>query len=490
MINSKKYIIKERIAEKFDIRYDSLNPSDDNLSEEQINEIVEEVTSIEKKYTIQPYDKYIVPLGKNDNSTKNLFHRRKYYKDYALPDTSKNLNELDGASPDDTSNFQGERDKIVSPFNSIDFMYSKTLYGRIDTNNRSVYPSEKFLKLINSEDNVLLINFVADAAMDMSEKINRMIQVGKIRSTSAYSQFNIKKGWTSFTSMHHDTMKSIFELFISKYATSSKFFTKIKDFKSYVVHFTNFLDAFLPLYPITRSNMQLSRKVNPRISGLVFEIESDLHGNDENKYRKYILDKSYENVAKVANGFGFMIDKNAPWRFIADLESPQMQQRMYDLGFKSTQDMFSAYYYDTHLYEINTIRDYFLSFYDSYVEAYPYYSKVDICGEGAKSMLHYRQKRSSSPFTDEKLLELYLYIRAKESDQEWDQATFDKVHSESVSIFNTYNFIHALHYINDKTTRIVGRGSNDGMRTKTENNSRILYDRQSYSNRRTFTIKL
>lgn len=489
MINNKKYLLKERLAKKFDIHYGDFDKSPDQLEEDEINDIVHEITSLKKKLTLEPFEDQVIPLGKNGDKTRDLFHRRKYYRDYALPDTTKNLNELDGASADDTTNFQGERNAIVSSFNTIDLISHKSFYGRIDTNNRSIYPSEKFLKMVDTEKTVMLVNFVADATNDMMEKIARMVQVGKIKSNSAYAQFEPKKGWTSLTGTHHKSMKRIFDLFISKYATSKQFFTKIVDFNSYITHFTNFLDLFLPVYPITRSNMQLAGNISPSISGLVFEIELDLHDNDEKKYKKYILDPHFEDIAIIANGFGFMIDKNAPWRFIADLESPQMQQRMKDLGFNTLQDMFSTYYYDTHLYEINTIRDYFLSFYDSYVEAYPYYSKADACGEGGKSILHQRQKRNKNPFTDAKLLEVYLYIRAKEANKEWNQASFDKCLNETVSVFDTYGFVHALHYINDKTTNILGKGANPGMKTKKEENYRIYSSRQSYS-KSTYTIKL
>ena len=402
MINNKRYLIKERLAKKFDIEYDSLDKTPDKLEEKQIDEIIHEITSLKQKFTLAPYDNQVIPLGKNSDRSRELFHRRKYYRDYALPNTSFNLNEVDGAAPDDTSNFQGKRNDMVSKFNTIDLVANKTFYGRIDTNNRSIYPSEKFLKMINTKETVLLLNFVADAANDMMEKISRMVQVGKIRSTSAYAQFEPKTGWTSLTATHHESMKEVFRIFISKYATSKQYFTKIIDFDSYITHFTNFLDLFLPAYPLTRSNMQLAKNIDPGISGLVFQIDSDSHDNDEIKYKKYILDSNFEDIAIIANGFGFMIDKNAPWRFIADLESPQMQQRMKDLGFDTLQEMFSEFYYDTHLYEINAIRDYFLSFYDSYVESYPYYSKTNVCGAGAKTILHYRQKRIKNSITKRK----------------------------------------------------------------------------------------
>ena len=209
MINNKRYLIKERLAKKFDIEYDSLDKTPDKLEEKQIDEIIHEITSLKQKFTLAPYDNQVIPLGKNSDRSRELFHRRKYYRDYALPNTSFNLNEVDGAAPDDTSNFQGKRNDMVSKFNTIDLVANKTFYGRIDTNNRSIYPSEKFLKMINTKETVLLLNFVADAANDMMEKISRMVQVGKIRSTSAYAQFEPKTGWTSLTATHHESMKEI-----------------------------------------------------------------------------------------------------------------------------------------------------------------------------------------------------------------------------------------------------------------------------------------
>ena len=88
-----------------------------------------------------------------------------------------------------------------------------------------------------------------------------------------------------------------------------------------------------------------------------------------------------------------------------------------------------------------------------------------------------------------KLLEVYFYIRAREVDKEWSQSDFDKCMKEVVSIFNTYDFVHALHYINDKTTAIIGEGGNPGMKTEKEKDYRILSSRQTYNNS-TFTIKL
>ena len=78
-----------------------------------------------------------------------------------------------------------------------------------------IFVSEQVMlkaKMVNTEKTVMLINFVADAANDMMEKIERMTQTGKIKSTSTYAQFEPKTGWSSFTSVHHSFMKGVFEL--------------------------------------------------------------------------------------------------------------------------------------------------------------------------------------------------------------------------------------------------------------------------------------
>jgi hypothetical protein len=311
----------------------------------------------------------------------------------------------------------------------------------------------------------MLLNFVCEALNDMLEKIGRLRQNGRLAKESAYYSFKIEKGWQSFTLDHHNTIDTIFNGFITKYINSPEMFTKIKSFDIFSKEFFFFLNRFLPKFPISRTNLQLAKSTNPRVSGVVFEISFDPHDDDRTKYEKYILDSHFMMISRLANSFGFMIDKNAPWRFIADLESPQMKFRMAQKGCDTLQAMFEKYYYQTHLHEVNTLRNYFLSFYDSFVTAYPYYTEVSACGTGSKAKLLYRQPRQKDPFTDEKLLKFYFYIRAKEAHKD-------------------------LHFINDKTTAIVGRGANFGNKIKKEENYRIIHNHLPSYKRNNFNLIL
>ena len=491
VFNKNNYNIKERIVKGIDYDFEKGLGNQYNITDEEMDSIVEKiVTETDRNEMLEPFSENIIPKGKNSLRTRKLYYQRRYYDEHAFPKPAGSQNEIDGSAVDDNNQYQGVSRNIFIPFQHVDFVHQKALYGRIDTNNRSIYPSEKFLKLVNGTENVFLLNFVADALNDMKSKIEILKETNKIPESSVYFDFSPKKGWESFLQDHHKTMRSIFDSFITKYVTNPSMFTKITNYDEYTRQFVFFLNRFLPKFPITRTNMQLRRSTNPRISGIVFELSKEKHDDDEKKYTKYILDKHFLQIQNIANGYGFMVDRNAPWRFVADLESPQMKARMLEKGFETLQDMFDAYYYKTHLYEVNSLKNYFNSFYDSFVEGYPYYTKVSACGDGSKAKLLYRQKRNKSPFTDKKLLEFYYYIRAKEGIKDWNQEYFDLEFEEANQIFHEYGFVAALDYINDRTTHIIGKGGNPGIRTKNSEGERIISNHQSSHKRTSFTITL
>ena len=88
------------------------------------------------------------------------------------------------------------------------------------------------------------------------------------------------------------------------------------------------------------------RNINPSVSGLVFEIQRGTnHGNEKIAHADFVKDINFVSIANISKEYGFMIDKNAPWRFVANLKSEAMQKRMKLYGMNTLQDMFDSYYY-------------------------------------------------------------------------------------------------------------------------------------------------
>tara|TARA_R110002126_G_scaffold62005_5_gene160048 strand:- start:2848 stop:4284 length:1437 start_codon:yes stop_codon:yes gene_type:complete len=478
------------MASKVDKRFEDVMDLQKGLSDSKIDEIVEGIIASSAGDYLEPFSAAVIPLGTNDDTARQLYHRRRYYNEHAFPKPSPSQNIMDGSAVDDNSKYQGTSRKVFTSFNHVDYNHQKIFYGRIDTLNNSIYPSEKFLKLVNGTKDVMLLNFVADALNDMLEKLDRLKSSGKINKKSSYYNFTPQAGWMNIISKHHRLIRSLYQRFTVNICNTPSIATKITSYDTFTKYFIDFLSRFLPKFPITRTNMILRSTSNPRMSGIVFELSRKPHGDDKLKYVDYILDPHFLLIQKIANGFGFMVDKNAPWRFIADLESPQMRHRMNEHGFQTLQGMFDKYYYKAHLHEIDTIRKYFTSFYDSYIESYPHYTVISKCGSGSKAKLLYRKKRSKSPITDKKLLQLYYFIRAKESSLNWDQVTFDKEFDQAYEVFKAYGVWQAVDYINSKTNSIVGAGANYGNIIKKEDGKRIIHNHHPSYKSKNFKITL
>ena len=55
---------------------------------------------------------------------------------------------------------------------------------------------------------------------------------------------------------------------------------------------------------------------------------------------------------------------------------------------------------------------------------------------------------------------------------------------------NKAGFVKSLNYINDKTTHILGQGANPGIRTKKDENDRIIHNHQPSYKRNSFKITI
>ena len=365
MINRKKYALKEKIIHKKNYDFQKGLDHETPFTDIEMNQIIENIIGTsDRSERLEPFSSKIIPKGKNDKKTRKLYYNKRYYDEHAFPKPAGSQNIMDDDVVDDQSKYQGASRNVFIPFQTVDFIHKKAFYGRIDTKNHSIYPSEKVLKLVFGTQDVFLVNFVAEAANDMLKKIEILKESGKISKNSNFHEFKVKRGWESFVSDHHKAMTSIYESFVTKYVSIPSIFARITTFEEYSREFIAFLNQLLPRFPISRTNMELTSATNPRVSGVVFEIQEIRHDDDEKKYTDFILDKHFLQIQNIANGYGFMVDRNAPWRFTADLESPQMRKRMAEKGFETLQSMFDAYYYKAHLHEVNSLRNYFNSFYD------------------------------------------------------------------------------------------------------------------------------
>ena len=231
-------------------------------------------------------------------------------------------------------------DKFVFPNllldNFFDFWKNDNLYGRIDTEGDPVYVKESFLKQLrysSDSETYFAANFVADAWRDFCDKIRDLKNKNIIKDSGPYADMTVAKSWRSPSAEYHNYMTNIlFPVFSNTFMSLSERENNTKDFGTFLNTFTEFSNTVLQeVGPLTFSGFLESGLTSPFTTGLVIEVSYDDHNDDFNKLKTFFYDENFELVSKICTQYGFSIDKNAPWRFVADIGSEAMQEYIFGL---------------------------------------------------------------------------------------------------------------------------------------------------------------
>ena len=296
----------------------------------------------------------ITPKGKNTLGSRRLFEERKYYKNEVY--------------------------EAVSP--PIDFWYSRSIfgryYGRLNPEGDTIYPVEPMLSILpSSKETILAFNFVVEAFQDLRTHLESLVRGGVVERTSFLTTLLPRRGWQNFNQLYHQHMVDVFAGFNGNFLKEREM--KIETFEDFVEVFSEFLGIIIPSVPITKTFFATSHFCSPMISGLCVEISLDDHSKDEPKAEDYIHDINWDCYVEAAENFGFMIDKNAPWRLVADIESDVMKKYMNLYGFSNffgKNEEGVRMHYLAHRIDYRALQIYLVQFYNSFVVAYPSMKKA------------------------------------------------------------------------------------------------------------------
>jgi hypothetical protein len=233
----------------------------------------------------------------------------------------------------------------------LDMWYNKPFYGRLDSYGNAISVKNQYMRQVpNRSKNVFALNFVVDAYENMIEYYNIGINVGKVKiQNSNLVTLEAKEGWHSQDKQYDLYLSNIVYKAFNASFMAKGFDDKVSNFEDFMGLFKKFLSKAIPGFPLTRVGYISSTKNDPITSGLMLEILIDADcGDDKKKYDSFINDPNINFYLYTAQRYGFKIDKNAPWRLVADLGSPIMQKFMEnypippDPPLLSKQDFFSG----------------------------------------------------------------------------------------------------------------------------------------------------
>jgi len=381
----------------------------------------------------------------------------------------------------------------------LDLWYARPFYGKVNVDGRAVHLSETNLKEFHQE-NLFAADFVVDAYGDFISELRLVVRTKSLPEGSFLKTLSPRRAWTSVNNLYHAHFATIHESFVSSYLQVNNKKDEIKGFDDYINLFLKFAHETARDLPISRTSFILSRFCSPLTTGLMVEVGSDKHDQDFFKFDRYINTDEFDCYRNTAAKFGFYVDKNAPWRLVANIGSQQMMKyvkqntceiivsepwdfenltpeelenydfapAMFNCNIQDVEELFSTYYYTASTYDYRSFKIYMFQSYNTYASVFPFYEKWEHCTaqKTTKVSLHDRelfldmaegneQEKAYDIFLqrydDFFWLPIYFSLRAKEAQIKMTSHQEHQTLRRILDIARRLGVDKAVDYIDNKT---------------------------------------
>ena len=339
----------------------------------------------------------------------------------------------------------------------------KKFYGLVDKNGRSIYPKRSVMVPIISDvtSNSKNINFVVDAFTDLKKYHLGLQNTNKLeKNASIYYNLPVRKGAINIDDVYIDYINNFYNIFLN--STKAPNTAPIKNFSSFVDYLINFLKIVTKVAPFTRSNFIKNKICSPNISGLNIDFSNSLnYSNLTLKADTFLSDTNFDVFYDSAKRFGFYIDRNVPWRIVADLESPIMKEYYRRYGINSSDELINNFYHLAEYSDLEVMKNVIVSLWNTYASENPTNVELKQQQNCSSLFVEISSLNQIDVETFDKyyniswILRLYIFIRIKEEKVKLTQTQFDILHAESLKI-NTYvDEKNAIDYISRKLKELI-----------------------------------
>lgn len=311
-------------------------------------------TSIEPEVDVSGQHTYDFRAKNKLGRTRAIFESRKQYRDDALY-----INDKDRV-------FQG----VVDLFSDE----GMTMYGRLDKdllprylNFNKMKPfktSDTAEKSILSVPKIYAASFVVDAYAGFSKAFKSLMFTSHCGLGPGDYELKIKQGRVDSIQKHD----MIFRQLLVKGFQTVSFRTnsdslgknrvdKMRTFPDMVEKFIEFVESrSSDQIPFTHTGVMFSKFAGSvDMSGLSLLLQLEDVSDDTVK-TDYMNNEFFDLYRRLAMRHGFMVDRNMPWRIIADIHSPYMQKYMEPYGL-TADNLFDECYSIAYNFDIQLMKE-------------------------------------------------------------------------------------------------------------------------------------
>jgi len=310
----------------------------------------------------------------------------------------------------------------------VDFtLAEKVFYGKTDRRFLPIALNQKFIKLkrfrssANPEQNIQALSFVVDAFESLSQQFKKAQQVGKIDSNDPnLTNLKVYKSYVNHSISYNEYQN---QLLLS--LKNNLNINNINNFESFVEELLSTITIVTNSYPLSMPAYIKSRLNSITNTGIALEIADAPYDNDEQKISQFVDSKNWSFYVNACNSYGFMIDINAPWRLVADLDSIAMTgyAKRYDL--QNVNEILGLGFSNIHNSYFQQLPAQLLNLYNNLVPTHQIVSTD--CGPEVIRTDRYTLDSLNKKYNNDFFLDFYLNLRFSEEQNSYSEAERQRI---------------------------------------------------------------
>ena len=385
-------------------------------------------------------------LATNKKTSRELFEERTVYKLEAFT-----------VKPGSVVGNEAIRD-----FWELDNIY----YGRMDLDNRPILPKASRLRNLANSDNktIFALDFVADAFNSLKKTAKNRIDDGCLAmenrdgsSESYIGLFEPVRAFVSLPATYRRNLKIYFHLFKERYLKDGANYSNVLGLDDFLVSFKYFMvNAVGGRLPFTLSNTVVSPYGSPLNTGIAVDIAALGAGSDPEKEDDFINNPRLNFYKNIAQEYGFYIDKNVPWRLVANLKSPLMEPYIVNRfpKYNGLESLFDEYYEPATALDVELLKSSLLKFYNRFA-AQRRIEVIEVRKGACKTTVAKRRETISRESMDEIYgnqfwLDMYITFRNLEGTLGYEPQALSKIIKNAQDLEKAVDIDRAIAYIDYK----------------------------------------
>lgn len=391
--------------------------------------------------------------GTNKLGAKSAFKEKVKY-DLGLFEPSDLSNEI---------NVSNTFPAIPKPLRKF-FTGEMQFYGKVNESIQPVYARKDKIKPISNKDNIFALDFVARKFADLKQNFVKCTTVGSISKDDPYlSVLKPIKGYTSIEDEYKNYINKVLDAHNKSYLNGIKKINSITNFESYMNSLLEYSNLTSKTIPLSKTSFIKTNFCSMNVSGLVIELAELPYSDDTTKYN-FTTSPNFKFFQNACIKHGFSIDYNAPWRIIADIDSPPMIEMMEAMGYDRT-TIFTTHFNNASTLETENIKKVLYNGYSNFTRTKPNAYVIKECKTRVTTKIIPRQQISikslNNLIDDQTVINIFISIRNNEQESKLSNQAIQNLNKDSFSILKSLSLEAAITYIEQEMLKnqLAGTGT-------------------------------